>query len=177
MSIPKSQGRMAKAGWLSDEPAVRAQARARRRKRRKRRVKEPLTEELLNELLESPSPEQFASKHDLRTPSLPEYLAQLLEEHDLVRAKVVREAGINETFGWQIFKGERGCGRDKALALAFAMNLDLRETNRLLQAAGQSALYCKNRRDAIIIFCMEKGLPLRRTDEELYRFGEATICQ
>ena len=140
-------------------------------------MKEPLTEELLNELLESPSPDQFASRHDLQTPTLPEYLAQLLAEHGLVRSKVIREAGMNETFGWQVFKGERGCGRNKALALAFAMNLDLRETNRLLQAAGQNALYCKNRRDAIIIFCMEKGLTLRRTDEELYRFGEATICE
>lgn len=163
--------------WLNDEPAARAQARARRRKRRKYRVKEPLTEELLCELLESPSPEQFTSTHNLQAPTLSEYLQWLLANHGLVRSKVIREAGLNETFGWQIFKGERGCGRDKALALAFAMNLDLRETNRLLQAAGQSALYCKDRRDAIIIFCIEKGLTLQRTDEELYRFGEQTICQ
>ena len=113
----------------------------------------------------------------MQAPTLSEYLQWLLANHGLVRSKVIREASLNETFGWQIFKGERGCGRDKALALAFAMNLDLRETNRLLQAAGQSALYCKDRRDAIIIFCIEKGLTLRRTDEELYRFGEQTICQ
>ncbi len=56
------------------------------------------------------------------------------------------------------------------------MHLNLRETDRLLQAAGVNELYCKNRRDAIIIFAVNKGYSLQRTDEELYRFGEETIC-
>ena len=62
------------------------------------------------------------------------------------------------------------------LQLVFAMHCTLKEANRMLQAAGHSALYCKNRRDAIIIFCLNKGMDLRTTDEELYRFGEQTIC-
>ncbi|WP_294374710.1 hypothetical protein [uncultured Slackia sp.] len=48
-------------------------------------MKEPLTEELLCELLESPSPEQFTSTHDLQAPTLPEYLQWLLANHGLVR--------------------------------------------------------------------------------------------
>ena len=62
------------------------------------------------------------------------------------------------------------------LQIAFAMGLDLRETNRLLRVSGASDLYCKNRRDAILIFCLDKGYSLRKTDEELYRFGEETLC-
>ena len=75
----------------------------------------------------------------------------------LERARVVREAGLNETFGYQIFMGQRGASRNKVLQLAFAMRLSLREANRLLQAAGSNGLYCKNRRDAIVIFCLERG--------------------
>lgn len=54
--------------------------------------------------------------------------------------------------------------------------MNLRETDRLLQAAGANELYCKNKRDAIIIFAVQKGYSLQKTDEELYRFGEETIC-
>ena len=139
-------------------------------------MEEPLTEELLEELLSSPDPKTFIYSNNVSTRSLSEYLQQLLNEKGLERAKVVREAGLNETFGYQIFTGARNASRDKILQIAFAMKLSLKETDRLLQAAGVNELYCKNRRDAIIIFSLQEGYSLQRTDEELYRFGEETIC-
>ena len=47
---------------------------------------------------------------------------------------------------------------------------------RALEAAGVSSLYSKDRRDAIIIFCLDRGCSLQKVNEELYRFGERTIC-
>ena len=139
-------------------------------------MREPLTEELLNELLSSPDPNSFLLSANPSRRSLAEYLQQLLDEKGLERSKVVREAGLNDTFGYQIFKGTRKASRDKVLQLAFAMQLGLRETDRLLQAAGANELYCKNRRDAIIIFAVQKGYTLQKVNEELYRFGEEPIC-
>lgn len=139
-------------------------------------MKEPLTEELLEELLAAPDPHRYIDRNNVGQRSLSEYLQQLLEEKGRKRADVVREAGLNETFGYQIFTGARKASRDKVLQLAFALHLSLRETDRLLQAAGVNELYCKNRRDAIIIFAIDKGYSLQKTDEELYRFGEGTIC-
>ena len=83
---------------------------------------------------------------------------------------------LNHTFCSQIFMGQRGAARNKVLQLALALGLTLKEADRLLQAAGASGLYCKDRRDAIIIFCLDHGYSLQKTDEELYRFGEDTIC-
>ena len=139
-------------------------------------MEEPLTEELLDELLASTSATTFISKNDVGVRTLTEYLQELLEKKGLKRSEVVKAAGLNETFGYQIFTGQRGAKRDKILAIALAMHLSLKETDRLLQAAGVNELYCKNRRDAIIIFCVDKGYSLQKTDEELYRFGEETIC-
>ena len=139
-------------------------------------MKEPLTDELLQELLDAPDPKTFADKHRIKERNLPEYLQQLLDEKGLTRAEVVRKAGLNDTFGYQIFMGQRGASRNKVLQLAFAMGLSLKEADRLLQASGANELYCKNRRDAILIFCLDRGYGLQRTDEELYRFGEETIC-
>ena len=137
---------------------------------------EPLTEELLEELLCAPSAQQFIKKHDLKNTSLSDYLSQLLEEKDLTRADVIRKAGLNETHGYQIFTGQRGASRNKVLQIAFAMNMSVRETNRALQAAGANQLYCKTRRDAIIIFCLTHEQSLQKTDEELFAFNEETIC-
>lgn len=139
-------------------------------------MKESLTDELLSELLESPDPVKFARKHRITQRNLPDYLQQLLAEKGLERADVVREAGLDATYGYQIFMGQRKPARDKVLQIVFALKCTLQEANRVLQAAGHNELYCKNRRDAIIIFCLEHGRTLRETDDELFRFDEDTIC-
>jgi hypothetical protein len=85
-------------------------------------------------------------------------------------------ADLNETYGYQIFKGTRHPTRNKVLQIAFAMALSLRETNRALALAGTSPLTCKDRRDAVVIFCIDRGCSLQKVNEELYRFGFETIC-
>lgn len=139
-------------------------------------MKEPLTEQLLDELINAPSPSKFCNSSKIKERSLSDYLNQLLEEKGLTRVDVVKEAGLNATFGYQVFMGQRRAGRNKVLQLAFAMKCSLRETNRLLQAAGANELYCKNRRDAIIIYCLTHGCTLQQTDDELYQFKENTIA-
>lgn len=89
---------------------------------------EPLTEELLDDLLEAPSLDKFMSEHDLGVRTLSDYLNQMLAEKGLERAAVVRMANLNETFGYQIFKGTRRPSRNKVLQISFAMALTLRET-------------------------------------------------
>lgn len=145
-------------------------------RRKKKRVEEPLTEELLDRLRCAADPVAFAKEHRIAGRTLPQYLDDLLIEKNLKRVDVVKRAGLNETFGYQIFMGQRHPSRNKVLQLVFAMGCTLREANRMLQAAGVNGLYCKNRRDAIIIFALEKGYSLAKADEELYRFGEDTIC-
>lgn len=137
---------------------------------------EKLTEEFLNDLVDSASIESYLDTHELDAPSLSEYLRQLLREKNLKRSEVVRMANLNETFGYQIFIGTRNPTRDKVLQIAFAMALTLRESNRALRAAGASSLNPKNRRDAIILFCLDRSCSLQKVNEELYRFGEETLC-
>ena len=138
-------------------------------------MQEPLTEDLLMQLLDALSVGEFFDEVDTSTQSMTEYLNCLLEEKALSRPEVVRMAGLNPTYGYQIFMGERKPSRDKLLALGFAMGLSLKQFNRLLRLGGVNELYCKNRRDAIIIFCLTHEYDLQKTEEELYRFGEETI--
>lgn len=102
-------------------------------------------------------------------------LSSCCRKRGLERSRVVRMADLNETFGYQIFTGARHPSRNKVLQIAFAMALTLKETNRALTAAGVSVLNCKDRRDAIVIFCIDRGCSLQKVNEELYRFGEETV--
>ena len=137
---------------------------------------EPLTEDLLDELLGSPSAAAFVESHEFPERDLAGYLQGLLDAKGLKQARVVRMANLNDTYGYQIFAGTRHPSRDKVLQIALAMALTLRETNRALTLAGTNPLTCKNRRDAIVSFCIDRGCSLQKVNEELYRFGEQTIC-
>ena len=137
---------------------------------------EPLTEELLDELRNSSSADDYLKSHPTTTRVLSEYLGELLVTHERERKDVIREAGIDSTYGYQLFTGARKSpSRDKVLALAFAIGCSLRETDRLLQAAGVSKLYVKERRDAIIIFCLDQRASLEEVNETLYHMNERTI--
>ena len=142
-----------------------------------RRVQEQtyLTDELLESILHARTPEAAAELAHTDAPDLAGFLNEMLERKGLRRIDVVHAANLNETFGYQIFTGARRPSRDKVLALAFGLGLDLHETQRLLSLADAGSLYSKNRRDAIIIFCIAHGCTLERADDELYRFGEKTV--
>ncbi|RGJ73276.1 XRE family transcriptional regulator, partial [Bifidobacterium bifidum] len=85
------------------------------------------------------------------------------------------QENVRSPFIYDIFAGKSRPGRNNAIRLAFGLGCDLRETQRLLRLAGVSELYCKQRRDAIIIWCIQNGRDLPATDDELYRMGEDTL--
>ena len=136
---------------------------------------ERLTEDLLERLLVAASPEDYLESEGIGTRELVGHLRELLAAHGLKRADVVRGSGINQTVIYDIFQGKSRPGRDHAIMLAFGLRCDLRQTQRLLRLAGVSELWCKQRRDAILIWCVEHGLTRAEADDELFRLGEMTL--
>lgn len=137
--------------------------------------REALTEELLKRLLASASPEQYLEQVTTDDRTLADYLTDLIAEKGIKRAEVIRRSALNPTFAYQAFGGTRQLGRDNAIRMAFGIGCSLRETQRLLRHAGVSELWCKDRRDAIIIHCVDNGYTLVECDDELYRLGEPTL--
>lgn len=134
-----------------------------------------LTEDLLVRLLESASLDEYLSESEVADRSLPEYLKEMLDAHGLKRADVVRASGINATVVYDIFAGKSNPGRDHAIMLAFGLQCDVAQTQRLLRMAGVSELWCRIRRDAIILWNIKQGSSRAEADDELYRFGEKTL--
>ena len=137
---------------------------------------EKLTEDLLKRLLAAATPEEYLDQDETLDRQLSDYLYQLLAERDgMKRADVVRASKLNSTVVYDIFGGKSLPGRDHAIMLAFGLRCSLLETQRLLRLAGVSELWPKNRRDAIILWCVEQGRNLDECDEELWRLGEKTL--
>ena len=136
---------------------------------------EHLTEELLERLLASKSVDSYLENAETPNRSLPDYLFELLHKRKLKRADVMRGSGLNGTVVYDIFSGKSRPGRDHAVMLALGLKANLRETQRILRLAGVAELWCKHRRDAVLIWCIEHGLTRAETDDELYRLGEKTL--
>jgi len=106
---------------------------------------------------------------------LSDHINRLCVEKDLVKAKVIKRAEINEIYAYQIFSGKRMPSRDKLLCLCLGMELDAIETNQLLKYAGFAPLYPKSKRDSIILFGFEKKQSIIAINEALYDNGESTL--
>lgn len=96
-----------------------------------------------------------------------DYLHNLLNEKHLSKADVIQHSQIQRTYAYQIFQGRKQGSRDKFLQLAFAMQLSVDETNRLLKIANHSTLYVKKKRDAIIQYCIQHRMNLYTLNEFL----------
>lgn len=138
-------------------------------------TKERLTEDLLKRLLAASSPEAYLEESLTMERTLAGYLHELLEAKGLKRADVCRASGLNSTVVYDAFAGKSRLGRDNALMMAFGLGCSLREAQRLLKLAGVAELYPKLRRDAIIIWCLDRSFAREACDDELWRFGEKTL--
>lgn len=137
---------------------------------------EKLTEDLLKRLLAAATPEEYLDQEETLDRQLSDYLHALLAERDgMKRADVVRASKLNSTVVYDVFGGKSLPGRDHAIMLAFGLRCSLSETQRLLRLAGVSELWPKNRRDAIVIWCVQNELTLDECDKELWRLNEATL--
>ena len=135
------------------------------------------TVELMSALSNSDSIDSYIEHNNqfLIEGELSEHLNRLCAEKGLVKAKVIKNAEMNEIYAYQIFSGKRTPSRDKLICLCLGMSLGTIETNQLLKCVGFAPLYPKNKRDSIILFGFEKGQSVITINERLYENDENTL--
>lgn len=118
------------------------------------------TSTLLTRLFKARNVNEYLTenKDDLIVAPFSQAIADLCREKGLHRTEVIRQAGIERTYGHQLFNGTRKPSRDKALQLAIGLGLTDEETQTLLKHAGFSPLYPRIPRDAAIIFANAERL-------------------
>ena len=135
------------------------------------------TTEILKELQLSPDFQSFyeENREYMTDKSLAELLAQLLQETGISKAAAIKNAELSEVYGYHIFAGSRIPERNKVLALAIGMGLNLEQIQRLLKTAGYSTLYAKRPFDSIVLYGLCKELSVIQINELLYEYGLETL--
>lgn len=106
-----------------------------------------------------------------------EFFYKLLEKNQLTIKQLVYKTTISQSYLYQIASKKRRLGRDTAIVLAFAMQLSLEETQKLLKYSGNAVLYPKVRRDAIIICCIDSKMTFEQANEILLEKSEKGLVK
>ena len=102
-------------------------------------------------------------------------LQRLFEGADISKAELARRAGMSTVYLYQVFSGRRRPSRDRMLCLCFGLECPVETTQELLKRGGFLPLYPKNRRDAIILYALSRGLTLQETNDRLFKENEETL--
>lgn len=109
------------------------------------------------------------------TQPLARHLTSLLRQKKLKRGEVARASLLDRVYVYQIFSGKRTPSRNKLIALAFGMRLSADETQRMLKLSGNLELYARSRRDALILFALQKGMNIQQVNELLFAHEEKLL--
>ena len=135
------------------------------------------TSRLVEELSLCPDFAKFYEKNRdaFITEPLSEMLLNLADEKGISRGEAIRRATLSETYGYQIFSGLRIPERNKLLALAVGMELNLDQVQTLLRCAGYSPLYVKIPFDSVVLYGICKGLTVAQINDLLFKHGMETL--
>lgn len=101
---------------------------------------------------------------------LAEYLNKLLSDKGLNRHQVFAQGNITKSYGDHILNGRREKpSRDIILRFCFGLGLDIDQSQRLLRMARVGSLYARDRRDSVILFCLEKKKTVVECDLLLHK--------
>ena len=108
-------------------------------------------------------------------PTFNNLLYDIMAEKKLSAKDMILRTGIERSYFYHILNGTKHPGRNMVLRVAFSLGASLSETNHLLKLAGLSDLYPRIRRDAALIFCLQRKYTLSATNDFLINEGEEPL--
>lgn len=94
-------------------------------------------------------------------------LESFCEKAHMTKSDLIKKTNLDRTYAYQIFNNTKNPSQDKVIQLALALSLNLHDTNLLLTLSNNKSLYPKLKRDAVIIFCINKKYSVMETNELL----------
>jgi len=137
-------------------------------------TKKVTTSKLLNQLIKTASLDRFFRRLDdtgSNIPSFHDYINNVCADKGVPQEHIIKRADIDRTYGHQLFRGTRTPSRDKVIQLAFGFEMGYEEAQKLLSVARKSALHPKVKRDAVIIYALERNLALDDVQATLFDLG------
>ena len=118
-----------------------------------------------------------SNKENMIRESLADHLEKLRTKKGIRKSDIIRSSGLDNSYVYQIFRGEKHPARDTLICLAFGLNLNEEDTQRMLKIGGYSELYPRLERDAVILFAIQRGMSLNEVDKLLFDNGHHTLLE
>lgn len=116
---------------------------------------------------------QHADNNDFST-----YFSDYMQENNIRTSQIVKkcEGLVGKSYIYEILGGKKKPSRDRALILCMAAEMNLKTTNRVLEALGYTPLYPKSARDAIIAIFINNGVyDVDGINDRLFELKEDTL--
>lgn len=136
-----------------------------------------VTKEMKKRLVSATEYEAFyqSNKENFINMTLSGYLSQLMKQKNLKAAQIVKSSGLGD-YVYKLISGKKEHpSRDVLLCLAFGMKLSENEIAILMRITHFHELDARDKRDAAILFALNKSFDLQRTNEFLYELGLKTL--
>jgi|GEM_PF-938594 len=132
-----------------------------------------LTRDILDQLKEKKSLTQIfdENKSMFAEMTIGEYIAAEIERRSLTKSKVIKLSGINKRFFFDILSGKKTPSRRYIIRIFLALGLDLNDVQWYLRAADYPQLYVRNKRDAVIVYCINHKLSVGECNKMLNNVG------
>ena len=120
------------------------------------------TDELLNDIKNQEEPDRYLEENEseLRRMSLSEYLRSMLDKYQIKKADLFRKTElVGNNYGYELFRNDKKTpSRDILLQISLAFPLTIEETQQVLRCAGWAILYPRDKRDALLLYAIKKGM-------------------
>lgn len=136
------------------------------------------TDELTNRLKAYDNIDEFMryNKDEFDEDAFGLFIEDILKSKNLNKSEIADKSGISVPYIYGLFNGNKKRPRkDILIRLAYGLELSLDGTNRLLKLGGVSELRPKIRRESIIMFCIDRGKGIDKTDDLLAEYNEPTL--
>ena len=132
-----------------------------------------ITEKILDQLGGSRSLTEIfdENREAYSTLSIGDYIELEIARANATKAKLIRESGINRRFFFDILSGKKLPNRRYIIRIFLALKLPLADVQWYLQAMDYPQLYARNRRDSVIIYCINHQLPVSECNDMLNKIG------
>ena len=141
--------------------------------------KRKITNELEQEIKEKIDLDHFLSENQdqFLTQNMAELFAEMLETKKISKAELARRARTSEMYLYQVLGGKRIPTRDRFLCFCISLGFNVEETRMLLKRGNYADLYARDRRDAIIMFALERQWNLAQLNDALFEKGEKLLSK
>lgn len=107
--------------------------------------------------------------------SIGQYIEQEIQSRKLTKAKIIRESGINKRYFMDILAGKKMPTRRYIIRIFLALGLELCNVQWYLKACGYHQLYVRDKRDCIIMYCVDHKLSVKECNAMLNRIGQENL--